>query len=376
LCGTNGFVGSKGSNSNFFRSALSQNIEYAVWKEPKTINEIADALGVSPVYVESEAEYLEEYGFLTKQGEKYLCNILLDEASNKIICMHDEMYTKAAKLFANNLFEELSASPLFDDVNAVVCNRMTDIVNGKPVWEKDKNFMLWSLIPYIAALSGEAVMDKSISFEEACTVRPDGGQNICYASVLTPDVKPPMYFGNMHNWCGPMWNSKGNYTLWQIDSEWSAKRVDDNYQNAIARDLSLLQRNFEDDRLSEDDYAYLAERGYIRTYGEYNGEFFAASQIVWIRSVQAKQKLIAIGDRIKEKYKSELDALKAPFIKAVLAETPKQLQKMQAFGQQYIFCSDSWFIMHCMKELVNNGKLKLPTEEQKKSLTTIFVPNK
>ena len=34
------------------------------------------------------------------------------------------------------------------------------------------------------------------------------------------------------------------------------------------------------------------------------------------------------------------------------------------------------FILHCMKELLNNGKLKLPTEEQKKSLTTIIVPNK
>ena len=39
LCGTNGSPGKKGANNNFFRSSLSQNIIYSVWKEEKTINE-------------------------------------------------------------------------------------------------------------------------------------------------------------------------------------------------------------------------------------------------------------------------------------------------------------------------------------------------
>ena len=66
----NGSPGTKGSNANFFRSALSQNIAYTVRNSYHSINEIADALGVSPVYVESEAEFLYEYGFLLKKGEK------------------------------------------------------------------------------------------------------------------------------------------------------------------------------------------------------------------------------------------------------------------------------------------------------------------
>ena len=67
LCGTNGSPGTKGANSNLLRSTFSQNIVYSVWKEAKTVNKIADDLGVSPVYVESEAEYLAEYGFLTEK---------------------------------------------------------------------------------------------------------------------------------------------------------------------------------------------------------------------------------------------------------------------------------------------------------------------
>ena len=85
---------------------------------------------------------------------------------------------------------------------------------------------------------------------------------------------------------------------------------------------------------------------------------------------------MAIGDRIKEKHWAEFEALKKPFIKAVLDETPKHLHKMQKYGLQYIFFSDGWFILHCMKELVNSGKLNPPTEEQKKSLTMVIIPEK
>ena len=202
LCGTNGSVGTKGGNDNFFRSSLSQNIAYLVWKDAKTINEIADALGVSPVYVESEAEYLEEYGFLIKQGEKYLANILLDEASPELLHLQAEMYEKAAKLFANELYDELLKSELFNEEHVIIYN--TD-------GNKDVNFALWSLIPYIASLSGEKLMDNSISFDEAATLRPDGGQNICYASVVPPDVEKPKYFDSIKNWFGPCWNA--NYGL-------------------------------------------------------------------------------------------------------------------------------------------------------------------
>lgn len=66
----NGSTGTKGSNANFFRSALSQNIAYTVRKSYQSINEIAYALGVSPVYVESETEFLYDYGFLLKKGDK------------------------------------------------------------------------------------------------------------------------------------------------------------------------------------------------------------------------------------------------------------------------------------------------------------------
>ena len=374
LCGTNGSPGTMGANNNFFRSALSQNIVYAVWKEDKTVNEIADCLGVSPVYVESEAEYLAEYGFLIENKNKYRCNILLDETTNELTDLHDAMYREAAKVFANELFDELTQSAILKD-NRIISGQTDESISLTDSKRADDNFLLWSLIPYISALSGEKLMDKSISFDEAATLRPDGGHNICYASVLSPDAKKPIYLDSMMHWCGPCWNANKDYTLWQIDSEWSTGRVTDSYIAKVERILSLFSREL-DGELSKEEYAFLAENGMVKTNGDYDGMFKSSIQIVWLENAEIKKQLIAIGDRIKERHWTEFEAMKAPFIKAVLDYTPKHLHKMQKYGLQYTFFSDGWFVLHCLKELVNNGKLKLPTEGQKKSLTTILVPNK
>lgn len=372
LCGTNGSPGTKGANSNLLRSTFSQNIVYSVWKEAKTVGKIADDLGVSPVYVESEAEYLAEYGFLTEKNGKYLCNILIDEASNELIELKDKMYCQAAEAFANELFDELTNSGILKDPR-IICAQTDKPITSTSHERADDHFILWSLIPYIAARSGEGLMDQSISFDEVATIRPDGGHNLCYASIAAPNVKPPMYFESMLQFCGPCWNRNEDYTLWQIDSEWSSQRINDGYIDKAGRILSLLSRA--DDLLSKDEYAFLAENGIIKTNGDDDSNFKTAMQIVWLENTDINNALIAIGDRIKERHWSEFEAWKKPFVKAVLNETPKHLHKMQKFGLQYIFFSDGWFILHCLKELVNHGKLKLPTEEQKKSLTTMIIPN-
>lgn len=359
MCSFSGKIGTKGDISNFFRSAISQNIAYTVKKEAKTINEIAEELGVSPVYVESEAEYLEEYGFLLKEKDKYLCNILIDEPTEEINRLHDEMYMKAAKIFANELYDELNETDLLD--------------NGTILGGYDKNFILWALIPYISAFSSEKKTDKSISFSDVYTVRPDGGKNICYASVSSSDTKPPMYNENMKVFRGPFWNGlTDKITLWTIDSEWSNKRITENYQLSVVRDLTLLNNHLNDVILSEEDYACLAEKGYISVWGKPDELFKASLRIIYIKDEETKKKLLSFGDKIKDKHKEEFEKLKAPYIKAVLENTPKHLQKMRMYGLQYIFHNDAWFILHCLKILAGNGKLKLPTEEQKQSLTTVL----
>ena len=370
--GINGSVG-KRFPDEFFRSTLAQNICYCVRNTAKTINEIADDLGVSPVYVETEAEFLEEYGFLQAQKDKYIAGFIISEPTAELLTMQNDMYKRAAELFANDLYDELTSSGILDDPD-IWCGQTDDPISLTESPKADRNFILWSLIPYIAASSGENLMDDGISFEEVATIRPDGAHNIYYASVVADEMVLPDDYVYMKNWCGPRWNGNGKHILWQIDSEWSNHEDSFRlkYSEESERILSLYEREFED-RLSKDEYAWLAERGYVKTNGDYDGHFKSAWQIVILASEEIRNKLLAIGERIKEKYQTDFEALKAPYAEAVLESVPVHLKKIKEYELQFVFHADGWFLVHCITTLLKNGKLKEPTEGQRRALTTLIL---
>lgn len=369
----NGSTGIKGSNANFFRSALSQNIAYTVRNSYQSINEIADALGVSPVYVESEVEFLYDYGFLLKKGDKYISNIIIDEADEEIIRLHDAMYSQATALFADELFDGLTESGLLKD------DRILGGKYGKVTMTtdppQDENFLLWSLIPYITACSGRHLYKETVSFDEAATLRPDGGHNICSADVLNPRVPKPRYDDSMGQFCGCCWNSYADLTLWQCDSEWSEKRISDDYPAASTQDLMLLKRWLDDAELSAAEYARLAERGYMDVLNE-NGNTKVIPHCVILENEEIKAALLTVGSQIKERHWDELCRLRDTFISAILFKTPPHLHKARLFGLQHTFFPDPWFILYVLKHLTENGKLALPTAEQKKMLMLVLVIDK
>lgn len=369
--GINGSAGTK-DLSDIVRSPLVQNICYCVRNEAKTTGEIADALGVSPVYIEGEVDFLAEYGFLKEQKGKYIADFIIGEPSAALLTMKDKMYKKTAGLFAGELYDELMRGDILDD-DGISCG-MTGAysADGKPL--RDKNFILWSLIPYIAAWSGEKPADESISFEEVATIRPDGGKNICHADIADENMVLPDDYVYMRNWCGPMWSHYGKNILWQINSEWSERGNDlISYSDNAKRVISMYERGKENP-LSADDMAWLSELGYIRTRRADDGQITCTWQIVVLKNKEIKEKLLAIGDRLKEKYKAEFDAAKAPYIEAVLAGTPAHLRKTAEYELQFIFDSDGWFLLHCIVALLDAGKLRLPKEEQRKALMTLIFP--
>ena len=372
----NCIIGSMGKKSpdEFFRSALTQNICYCVRNTAKTVNDIADDLGVSPVYVETEVESLEEYGLLQAQKDKYIVNFIINEPTAELLAAQDEMYKRAAELFANDLYDELTSSGILDDPD-IRCGQTDRPISLTESPKADRNFILWSLIPYIAARSGDKLMNEHISFEEVATIRPDGAHNIFNTSVIPDDMVLPEDYVPMNNWCGPMWNGNGEKVFWQIDSEWSDRGKYHFYQFSgdSARVLSLYDRECED-RLSKDEYTWLCERGYVKTNGDYDGFFKSAWQVVILDSKDIRDRLLAVGERIKMKYTDQFDALKAPYAEAVLKSVPAHLRKTKEYELQFVFHSDGWFLLHCITALLKNGKLKEPTENQKKSLTTLILP--
>ncbi len=372
--GINGSTGKK-SPDDFFRSSLAQNICYSVRNTAKTINEIADDLGVSPVYVETEVDYLEEYGFLQMQKNRYILNFIISEPTAELLVMQNNMYKHAAELFANDLYDELTTSGILNDKD-IICRQTDKPISLITSPDADRNFLLWALIPYIAAWSGEGLMDEHISFDEVATIRPDGGHNIVHAAVVSDEMILPEDYVYMKNWCGPMWNGNGEEIFWQIDSQWSdrlspkERNIPEEHQKVLS-----LYRLESEAELTKLDYAWLAERGYIKTNGDFDGMFKSSWQIVVLENKDIKERLLGIGERIKMKYKAEFDAIKEPYAQAVLNTVPVHLRKIKEYELQFVFHSDGWFLLHCIVCLLKNGKLKEPTEGQRKALTTLIAKN-
>jgi len=370
--GINGSSGFK-SPDTFFHSILSQNICYCVRNKAKTVGEIADDLGVSPVYVESEADFLEKYGFLKMQKDKYIVNFIISEPTEELLVMQNGMYRSAAKLFVNELYDELLMSGILSDKD-IVCVDPSGKLTFTDDCRADSNFLLWAIVPFIAALSGEKLMEDKISFEEVATIRPDAGHNIFNATVFTKKLSLPADYVYMKNWCGPMWVSDDNNVLWQIDSEWSDRGEAKNgflYSSDAKRVLALYERE-KREALSRDEYAWLAERGYVKTCGDFDKDFKSSWQTVILSTDRIKNDLLAIGDKIKEKYASELERIKAPYIKAVLDSVPDHLKRVKEYELQFVFHSDGWFLCHCIVELLSSGKLQPPTAEQRRAISRVI----
>lgn len=78
-----GLVGRLGTGDNIIRKGLIQNILYTIYNKSRAVNEIAEILNVSPVYIEYELEYLESFSLIIKDGKKYQANILIEERTKK-----------------------------------------------------------------------------------------------------------------------------------------------------------------------------------------------------------------------------------------------------------------------------------------------------
>lgn len=366
--GTEGSFGGEGTPWRIFRSTLNQNIAYAAWREARTIPEIADALGVSPVYVEDAVEYLTEQGYLTEQTGRYRCTLLLTEVSDDLTALSDRMYQESAALIAPALHRALVESDVWSADGFYPGAKPT---SGRfSTARADKDFSLWALIPWCIASSQP---EKAIAFGDVAVLRPDGARNIVHATIAAPGASQPALYGQMDgHFSGPCWNDQDGVTLWQLDSCWSERRIGEVYQHEAQATLSALHRIFASESLTKEEYARLAEKGLLRVSGDPDGEFTASLTPVWLRGRALREKLLALAADVYAQHRDALEALKHPYAEALLANTPAPLRRVRQYMLQNVYQSD-WFIMHCLHHLVEAGLLAPPVEIDRRALHTILL---
>lgn len=350
-----GYTGTMGNPIKYVRSALSQNILYTIKDSARTIEEIADIMNVSPVYVESEIEFLEEHQLVIRDKNKYICNIIIEETNG-------ENEVNIIKKCYRKIAEELSAK-LFDEIVNNNYLNSPDILGPK-----DDNFRMWGLLIYLIATANVDSIKKTITFEQAATIRPDGGCNIITASVDSESEKEILNI--TEEFCGPCWNEDELLKLWLVDSKWSDKRVTEYYGGPnIQRDLKLIGRFISGDILSVDEYTYLLEKGYIiKQDGVYE------LGVVAIKSGEIREKLEKMAYNIKnEVIEKNLNLIREYQALLEPDNMPKNVKIQREYINQYLFSSDAFFCVFSMEYLIESGRLKIVEDKYKKAVGQIVI---
>lgn len=95
--------------------------------------------------------------------------------------------------------------------------------------------------------------------------------------------------------------------------------------------------------------------------------------VIWLKDETIKEELVELCNRVRAKCQKELMPLKEEYEKLAIENVPKHLKKMVAYGLQYTFYSDGPFLLYSLKELISSGRLKLPKEEQRVSLSILIL---
>ncbi len=351
--GHNGHPGDKGDTSYFLAKAITQNIAYAAYHQPRTINEIADELGINPIFVEDEVAVLEEYGFMDKlENGKYRTNIHIKIPSRELYEIYRHIEPEYACLFADRFFK-----PVLDSIDKI------------PEWvhvpDNDINLYKWSLVCFLShKLSTADISDRKFSVK-----RPDGGDYVAHAVLA---VKVDWEIDTSESWekysfCGDMWRWDDEWNAWQANCFWTSRKLDwtDNRTEDFEKLHYFLNGELPENSANAEAYQRLLDKGYIvKEKGGYrNTVILCDSEEKWWQHIPTAPAKIT---EISKKYAAET-------LKAELLGQPSHLHEQIAYYNQNSACS---LLTRVMEILVDNGTLIEPTEQKKKSLCTIMFTGK
>lgn len=356
--GHSGHPGSKGDTTDFLAKTITQNIAYAAYHKPRTINEIAEELGINPIFVEDEVAVLEEYGYMDKlENGKYRTNINIkipsDEA-NKIYRDIDKKYTE---LFAEKFF-----IPYLESIK--------EIPDFLTLPDNDINLLKWSMIPPLANKLATA----EISDEKYSVKRKDGGDFVANAVL---DVPLKSSEGENIYWaCGDMWRNSENknegfswgnkpfsaWRSWRLDVYWGSREGwRENREDDYEKLFYFMKGELAENEANVYAYKRLLDRGYlVKTDNGYKVNIILSkSMSKWFELFpEASDEVKALSKEYAEK--------------AAEADTLNQPEHMHELIHYYAQNSACMLHTHIMEYLLDKGVLKLPTEEQRKGLCTVM----
>ena len=361
FCGMrhDGYAGKLGDTSDFLKKRITQNIAYAAYHQPKTINEIAETLNISPVFVEDEVTYLAEYGFMDElPGGKYRTNIHITEPTLETNIKQFEVLQNAADFLIENYIPQLMES--IDDL------AMQDNVY---IPDNDINLLYWLLIP-MAINQNIKIENENTDWDKFMVSRKDGGRFIAYATVMT-DLKKQPWDERKYTCCGPMtrFANKYNFAAFQIDSFYDDRSG--GWRNNLSSDYEYLYE-FVGGKIGKEPqniekYQRLCEKGYLVD---------DKVNLIMIKLDNPKnqwtnyiEKVIAKPDECVYEYAKQISK---QIIEILSPMYPEHMQELMKACNSANSIFSPRVSMMVMEKLIEQGKVKFPTDIQKHGLITIM----
>lgn len=263
--GHSGNPGSNGGPEFYLEDKLNLNIVYSVYHSPKNVEEIAEELGVTPVYLTDKIQFLEENGFIVKtDGNRYTTYVKFNPETYSLEFKESVMKVKLkiAKILADNYVP-------------IIIKAVQDI---KDVYIPSGNYELLesAAVFYGIANKCRIPIQRDLSMYNIKTTA--GGDFIAFVKIpseqsdkdYTPTLQLPSYWA-----CGDMTRISSKYPSihgWSIDSRYSSRKG--GWKNNFTSDYEYLYEYIthaiKDDDASADKFDRLRQREFISAGGKVN----------------------------------------------------------------------------------------------------------
>lgn len=365
--GHDGCPGEKGDTMDVFDTQLKQNIAYACYWEPQTVQDIAKKLNVPLTYIGDEIKVLEEFGYIDRmdntKNPKYRSNMYIMDSR-----LYDDTKSKMMKEAAEYFCEEWYPQ-IFEEFDKAEDNW------GFTCADNDKNYMKYNLVmlctKYLLSVGGAEYWKIR---EKYMVKRPDGGCFIAHA-YITDDCHLEKKRNNPYWACGYMMESVGDHNELgkvQLDCRFTDRSAE-TWRDDLHSDWQILYTFIKADCnvkvLMPEEYKRLCDKGYVKD---------DKVQIMSYVTERDDFKENVLGDLIREKVEisKEIEAFCHRFDEKVYEyEMDKFPTHIHPLAKMYSIgvLSGGSFTPYLIETLLEKGMLKPLAPEQKKSVLTVIA---
>ena len=357
--GHGGRPGKNGGPEAYISGLIEQNVLYAVYFEPKTLNEISDELGISPVYLEDAVNKLEENGFLVSIGNgKYTTYVEIAPATYSL--------EKTEIEYKMNL----EIAELLKREYAPLVKAYADTVENVYVPEGNRDLLFATLLTYGILTQNQKIND-DIDISKYYIRPTDGG---CYTAYAYPkqkridsDYKPTIEM-KQYNCCGPMTRKGDKYgdkaASWAVDSTLDTR--EGRWQNNLAEDYEYLYEFVCGKLPKGEENAEKYQRLYERKFLGENDEV----QVIVAKSIALQEDFPKFSEELKEK----LATYAGKSYELIKDDYPAQMQNLIRSESQYVL--QNWTPMYIIDSMIDDGTLQSFTETERVALNLIVFLHK